>query len=125
MVPPNRNWCRMNTENLNRETYVNMSNAKKIIASFMYIFCSRNKWKMKQDSPLHISQPKVLLTKGSTSKLAVTYAERGVLTTADCAINAAGGFIPPMMIFPIVDFKDYMIAGAPSETIGAVMLKKI
>lgn len=33
-------------------------------------------------------------------------------------INESGGFIPPMLIFPRVNFKDFMITGAPEGSIG-------
>ena len=49
----------------------------------------------------------------------VTSAERGVLTTVICAVSAAGGTIPPLMIFPRVNFEPYMLSGAPAGTVGA------
>jgi len=73
---------------------------------------------MRQDSPLRISRP-VISDKKAKQVGQVTSAEHGVLTTAVCAINAAGGFIPPMMIFPRVNFKEDMVAGTPSETLSA------
>ena len=63
--------------------------------------------------------PKFIADKKAKQVGQVTSAERGVLTTVVCAINSAGGFIPPMMIFPRINFKEYMVAGAPSETLGA------
>ena len=38
------------------------------------------------------------------------------------AVNAGGGFIPPMMIFLRVNYKPYMITGAPTGTLGAANL---
>ena len=35
------------------------------------------------------------------------------------AINAQGTFMPPMVIFPRVNFKQFMLTGAPTGTIGA------
>lgn len=34
------------------------------------------------------------------------------------AVNAIGNHIPPMLIFLRVNFKDYMLTGAPAGTIG-------
>lgn len=34
------------------------------------------------------------------------------------AVNAIGNHVPPMLIFPRVNFKDHMINGAPAGTIG-------
>lgn len=34
-------------------------------------------------------------------------------------VRAQGTFMPPMIIFPRVNFKDYMLYGAPTGTIGA------
>lgn len=33
------------------------------------------------------------------------------------AINAGGGYMPPMLIFPRVNFKDFMTKGAPEGTL--------
>lgn len=48
----------------------------------------------------------------------MTNAERGSNITMIAAINAGGGFIPPMLIFPRVKFHDYMLKGAPVGSIG-------
>ncbi|XP_050509907.1 uncharacterized protein LOC126886851 [Diabrotica virgifera virgifera] len=48
----------------------------------------------------------------------MTSAERGSTVTMIGAINAGGGFIPPLLIFPRVNYKDFMITNAPPGTIG-------
>jgi hypothetical protein len=63
--------------------------------------------------------PKVIAEKRTKQVGQITSAERGVLTTMVGAVSAAGGTIPPMMIFPRVNFKLHMIHGAPPGTIGA------
>lgn len=61
---------------------------------------------------------KVIAPKGIKQLGQITSAERGELVTACCAINACGNSVPPLMIFPRVNFKTHMIHGAPAGTIG-------
>lgn len=49
----------------------------------------------------------------------MTSGERGTTVTMIAACNAGGGFLPPMLIFPRVNFKDFMLHGAPDGSIGA------
>lgn len=62
---------------------------------------------------------KVLATKGQKQVGQLTSAERGTLITMCGTINALGNSIPPVLIFPRVHFKDFMIKGAPHGTVGA------
>lgn len=62
--------------------------------------------------------PKVVTPKGVKQIGTVTSAERGELITVSACVNALGNHIPPMMVFPRVKFRDYMLKGAPSGTIG-------
>jgi hypothetical protein len=64
-------------------------------------------------NPSRIVAPKGVKQIGSA-----TSAERGHLVTLIAAVNAIGNHIPPMLIFPRINFKDYMIKGAPPGTIG-------
>ena len=48
----------------------------------------------------------------------ITAQERGTLVTVCCCANAAGQALPPAMIFPKVNFKDYMLEGAPASALG-------
>lgn len=68
-------------------------------------------------STVHVP-PKILATKGSKQVGSMTSAERGTNITMISAVNAGGGFAPPMLIFPRVNFKDFMLTGAPPGTIG-------
>lgn len=61
---------------------------------------------------------KVMAKKGFEQLGSMTNAERGSNNTMIAAINASGGFIPPMLIFPRVKFHDYMMKGAPVGSIG-------
>lgn len=62
--------------------------------------------------------PKVLAPKGIRCLSKVTSGEKGTLCTT-CAIVCAGGYsLPPAIIFPRKNFKNYMIKGAPPGTLG-------
>lgn len=68
-------------------------------------------------STVHVP-PKILAKRGAKQVGAMTSAERGTNVTMIAAVNAGGGFIPPMLIFPRVNFKDFMLSGAPTGSIG-------
>lgn len=61
---------------------------------------------------------KVLAVRGQKQVRKVTSAEKGTLVTTCYVINALGHALPPLMIFPRVHFKQHMIAGAPTGTLG-------
>lgn len=62
---------------------------------------------------------KVLALKGKRQVGAITSGERGVTTTAVCCANAAGNFVPPLIIFKRKRAKDELRDGAPPGTIFA------
>ncbi|XP_023312194.1 uncharacterized protein LOC111692417 [Anoplophora glabripennis] len=62
---------------------------------------------------------KVLAEKGQRQVGQVTSSERGCLVTMCGTINAIGNSIPPFLIFPRVNYKEYMIKGASHGTVGA------
>ena len=49
----------------------------------------------------------------------VTSGERGLTTTCVCCMNAAGEFIPPMLIFKRTRMNDCLKKGAPPRTLFA------
>ncbi|XP_049772287.1 uncharacterized protein LOC126156742 [Schistocerca cancellata] len=61
---------------------------------------------------------KILAVKGVKQVNKATSAECGTLVTTCCIINALGSSLPPVMIFPRVNFKDHIILGAPAGTLG-------
>ncbi|KAF0765830.1 DDE-1 domain-containing protein [Aphis craccivora] len=62
---------------------------------------------------------KIVAQKGKKQIGAITSAERGTLVTMTClAVSAVGNAIPPMFIFPRVNFKDHFIRGGPPGCIG-------
>lgn len=62
--------------------------------------------------------PCIVAPKGAKQVGSCTSAERGNLVTIIVAVNAIGNHIPPLFIFPRVFFKDRMLIGAPSGSIG-------
>lgn len=83
-------------------------------------FQARDIWNLDETALTTVHKPpKVIAEKTARQVGQVKSAERGLLTTMIAAVNAGGGFIPPMMIFPRINYKEYMIAGAPAGTIGA------
>lgn len=49
----------------------------------------------------------------------MTSAERGTNVSMIEAVNAVGNTVPPLFVFPRVNFKDHMLKGAPPGSIGA------
>lgn len=62
--------------------------------------------------------PKVFATKGVKQVGQITAAERGTLVTVCCCVSAAGQALPPVIIFPRVNYREFMIEGAPPGTLG-------
>lgn len=48
----------------------------------------------------------------------ITSAERGELVTVVYTISASGSTIPPMLIFPGINYRDHFIRGAPNGSAG-------
>lgn len=62
--------------------------------------------------------PKVIAERGSKQIGQVTSGERGTLVTTLFFVNAAGGFLPPIIVFPRVNYKDIMLANGPPGGLG-------
>ncbi|XP_042912926.1 uncharacterized protein [Parasteatoda tepidariorum] len=62
--------------------------------------------------------PKIIATKGTKQVGQITSAERGQLVTMLNFINAIGNTIPPVYVFPRVNFKNFMIENGPSGSLG-------
>lgn len=77
-------------------------------------------WNVDESGCSTVQQPsKIVAPKGIKQLGSTTSAERGQLVTIICAINATGTYLPPMLIFPRVHFKDNMVIGAPPGTLGS------
>ena len=61
---------------------------------------------------------KILSEKGLKQVGQITSAERGVLVTMCCCVNAIGAALPPAYVFPRVHFRDNMLTGAPNGSLG-------
>ena len=48
----------------------------------------------------------------------LTSGERGALVTVLYAVDATGNSVSPMLVFPRVKLRDYMMKGAPPDSIG-------
>lgn len=94
-------------------------NFKKVLSKCAADIKGTDIWNLDETglSTVHIL-PKILAPLGEKQVGSMTSAERGTTVTMIAAINAGGGFVPPMLIFPRVNFKDFMLAGAPEGTIG-------
>ncbi|XP_072392413.1 uncharacterized protein [Diabrotica undecimpunctata] len=60
---------------------------------------------------------RVITLKGKKQVGAVTSAERGALVTVVTYMNAAGGFVPPLFVFPRKNMKTELLDGAPAGSI--------
>lgn len=60
----------------------------------------------------------ILSLKGKRQIDGITSAERGSLITMVTCMNAAGGFVPSMLVFPRKNFKVELLDGAPPGTIA-------
>ena len=60
----------------------------------------------------------MLGTKGARCVGQITSGERGKTLTLICAMNAAGSYIPPMMIFPRKRMLDALMRDAPVGALG-------
>ncbi|XP_025829080.1 uncharacterized protein LOC112904074 [Agrilus planipennis] len=60
---------------------------------------------------------KVIAQKGKHQVGALTSGERGLTTTCVCAMNAAGEYIPPMLIYKRVRMLETLKRGAPPNTL--------
>ena len=87
-------------------------------------FNATNIWNCDETGMSTVVQPgKDVATKGVRQVRKASSAERGKNTTALCCMNAAGNFLPPMIIFPRKRFQDILMQGAPAGAIGGVNVK--
>jgi len=61
---------------------------------------------------------KIIAEKGCKAVCKAKSVENGVLVTTCCIIRADGNFLPPVLIFPRVNFRDHMLIGAPPNSLG-------
>jgi len=76
-------------------------------------------WNMDETGFTAVHKPGKLLAECGAKQVGrVTSGEKGVTTTAICAISAAGDYLPPMLIFKRKRMTDVLLKGSPAGTIG-------
>lgn len=76
-------------------------------------------WNLDETGITNVQKPgKILATRGARSVGKITSAERGQTVTVICAMNAAGIYIPPMLIFPRMRMIEALMKNAPPGAIG-------
>ena len=66
-----------------------------------------------------VQRPKQVVTEQGRKQVgSITSSERGELVTVVYAVSASGNVIPPLFIFPRVNYKDHFIRGAPPGSVG-------
>jgi len=66
-----------------------------------------------------VQRPKHVVTEQGRKQVgSITSSERGELVTVVYTVSASGNVIPPLFIFPRVNYKDHFIRGAPPGSIG-------
>uniref|UniRef100_H2YFC2 DDE-1 domain-containing protein n=1 Tax=Ciona savignyi TaxID=51511 RepID=H2YFC2_CIOSA len=79
----------------------------------------RQIWNLDETGITTVQKPsRVISQKGLKQVGQITSAERGTFVTMCCCVNAAGQALPPVYIFPRVHFKDHMLFGSPSGSLG-------
>ena len=76
-------------------------------------------WNVDETGCTTVHKPaKVLATTGAKQVGAIVSAERGQLVTLCCAVNAVGNSVPPMFIFPRVNYRNNFVNGGPVGCVG-------
>lgn len=84
-----------------------------------YKFDSNSVWNMDETGVTTVQKPtKIIAKKGKKQVGRATSGERGITVTIIFAVNAIGNSLPPMLIFPRVNFKSHFISNGPIGCIG-------
>ena len=109
---------------LSRATSFNRFNVAKFFDILMEVYARdqygpERIWNVDETGCTTVHKPaKVLATTGAKQVGAIVSAERGQLVTLCCAVNAVGTSVPPMFIFPRVNYRDNFVNGGPVGCVG-------
>lgn len=109
---------------LSRATSFNSENVTKFFDKLAevldkYKFEAADIWNCDETGITTVQKPrKVVASKGVKQVGSATSAERGQLVTVAVSVSADGKSIPPMLIFPRQNFRDYFTRGGPPGCIG-------
>ena len=72
-------------------------------------------WNIDETGCTTVQKPtKIVAATGIKQVGAIVSAERGQLVTVCCAVSATGNSVPPMFVFPRVNYRDHFVNGAPT-----------
>ena len=84
-----------------------------------YKFTPDKSWNLDETGCTTVQKPsRIIAAAGAKQVGAIVSVERGHLVTVCCAISAIGNSVPPLFVFPRVNFKDHFLHGSPPGSIG-------
>ena len=76
-------------------------------------------WNIDETGCTAVQKPtKIVAATGIKQVGTIVSAERGQLVTVCCAVSATGNSVPPMFVFPRVNYRDHFLNGAPTRSTG-------
>ena len=85
-----------------------------------YKFVSSDVYNMDETGITTVQRPsKIVAAKGTKQVGSMTSGERGSLVTMAVAVSAVGSLVPPLLIFPRVNYREHFIRDGPAGCVGA------